>query len=187
MKRIFISFSQGDGKNIVEKIIKTATQSRFIHCEMIVGNDVYDYSEMLNNEGKIKWNLNERIKTDSYKKNRVEIFEIKISENDFFEVQKYIEEYYLKHNYDKDMKTFAIGGFGIGNDKYVKGSFNENVTICSHFCFKILKYIANNYYSSNYLLNYRINEIEDQYYKKREYITPGHLYKVFKGTGLFIG
>lgn len=187
MRRIFISFCQGNDKSIIEKIIKKTTKSKFIHCEMIVGEKVYDYSEMLNEKGKIKWELKDRMKTDSYTKNGVEIFEIKISENDFAEIQKYTEEYYSRYDYDKDMKTFTIGGFGIGSDKYVKASFSENVTICSHFCFEILKYIAKKHYSSNNFLMYEINRVEEQYYNKREYITPGHLYEVFKGTGIFVG
>ena len=101
MKRIFISFCRSNDKNIIEKLIKNVTKSDFIHCEMIVGNTVYDYSE-----------------------NRAEIFEINFPEGEFGKIQNFVEEYFEKNNYDKNMKVFTIGDFGFGNEKYVKGSFS---------------------------------------------------------------
>ena len=141
MERIFISFCRGNDKNIVEKIIKNVTKSDFVHCELIVGNTVYDYSETLNKSGKMKWYLPDRLETRTYSENRAEIFEIKFPDGEFYKIQNYIENYFENNNYDKDMKVFTIGGLGFGNEKYVKGSFNKSTTICSHFCFEILKYI----------------------------------------------
>ena len=78
------------------------------------------------------------------------------------------------------MKVFTLGEFGFGNDKFVKGSFNKNLTICSHFCFEILKYIVKNYYKNNQKLNEEIDKIQQRYDEKREYITPGWLFEIGK-------
>ncbi len=177
MERIFISFCRGNDKNIIEKIIKKATDSDFIHCEIIAGNTVYDYSENLNENGKVRWYLPDKLETATYSENRAEIFAIKFPDGKFYEIQNYIENYFEKHNYDKDMKTFAIGTLGFGNEKYVKGSYNKNVTICSHFCFEILKYIVKKHYKENKRLNYKIDEIQKRYDENREYITPGWLFE----------
>ena len=37
-----------------------------------------------------------------------------------------------------------------------------------------------NYYKDNDLLNYRVEEIENYYKEKLEYIMLGHLYDVFR-------
>ena len=109
MERIFISFCRGNDKNIVEKIIKNVTKSDFVHCELIIGNTVYDYSETLNKNGKMKWYLPDRLETTTYLENRAKIFEIKFPSGEFYKIQNYIENYFEKNNYDKDMKIFTIG------------------------------------------------------------------------------
>jgi len=177
MERIFISFCRGNDKNIVEKIIKNITKSDFVHCELIVGNTVYDYSETLNKSGKMKWYLPDRLETSTYSENHAEIFEIKFPDGEFYKIQNYIENYFENNNYDKDMKVFTIGEFGFGNEKYVKGNFNKSTTICSHFCFEILKYIIKNYYKDNQILNEKMDEIQKKYDKQREYVTPGWLFE----------
>jgi len=180
MKRIFISFCRGNDNNFIEKIIKSVTKSEFVHCELIVNDTIYDYSENLNKNGKQKWYLSDRLETSTYSENRAEIFEIKFPEGEFQRIQNYVETYFKSNNYDKNMKVFTIGEFGFENDKYVKGSFNKNLTICSHFCFEILKYIVKNYYKNNQKLNEEIDKIQQRYDEKREYITPGWLFEIGK-------
>ena len=97
-----------------------------------------------------------------------------------------ISDYYKNYNYDKAMKIYKIGDFGLGNKEFIKGSPDRTTTICSHFCFKLIRFIVRNYYKDYDLLNYRVEEIENHYREKLEYITPGHLYNVFrKHTELF--
>ena len=185
MKRIFISFCRSNDKNIIEKLIKNVTKSDFIHCEMIVGNTVYDYSENLNKDGKMKWYLPNRLETRTYLENRAEIFEINFPEGEFGKIQNFVEEYFEKNNYDKNMKVFTIGDFGFGNEKYVKGSFSKNMTICSNFCFEVLKYIVKNYYANNQKFNEKIDKIQKKYDEKREYITPGWLFEMGEMMGIW--
>ena len=78
------------------------------------------------------------------------------------------------------MKIYKIGDLGVGNKKFIKGSPDKTTTICSHFCFEVIRFIVRNYYKDNDLLNYRVEEIENYYKEKLEYITPGHLYDVFR-------
>ena len=98
MERIFISFCRGNDKNIVEKIIKNITKSDFVHCELIVGNTVYDYSETLNKSGKMKWYLPDRLETRTYSENRAEIFEIKFNDEEYTEkISSKKKEYGIKN------------------------------------------------------------------------------------------
>ena len=190
MKKIFISFCRG-GDNIIEQVIKTNLKSDFIHVEIItveqdmengLRNDrVYDFAENNGKDGKKKWFLEDRLKeTKSYVDNINEIFELKIPEEKFYEVYKFIENYYKNYNYDKAMKIYKIGDLGLGNKEFIKGSPDRTTTICSHFCFKVIRFIVRNYYKDYDLLNYRVEEIENHYREKLEYITPGHLYNVFR-------
>lgn len=78
------------------------------------------------------------------------------------------------------MKIYKIGDLGVGNKKFIKGSPDNTTTICSHFCFEVIRFIVRNYYKDNDLLNYRVEEIENYYKEKLEYITPGHLHDVFR-------
>ena len=78
------------------------------------------------------------------------------------------------------MKIYKIGDLGVGNKEFIKGSPDSTTTICSHFCFKVIRFIVRNYYKDYDLLNYRVEEIENHYREKLEYITPGHLYNVFR-------
>ena len=190
MKKIFISFCRG-GDNIIEQVIKTNLKSDFIHVEIITveqdtenelrNNRVYDFAENNGKDGKKKWFLEDRLKeTKSYVDNINEIFELKIPEEKFYEVYKFIENYYKNYSYDKAMKIYKIGHHGLGNKEFIKGSPDRTTTICSHFCFKVIRFIVRNYYKDYDLLNYRVEEIENHYREKLEYITPGHLYNVFR-------
>ena len=144
-------------------------------------NRVYDFAENNGKDGKKKWFLEDRLKlTKSYVDNINEIFELKIPEEKFYEVYKFIENYYKNYNYDKAMKIYKIGDLGVGNKEFIKGSPDSTTTICSHFCFKVIRFIVRNYYKDYDLLNYRVEEIENHYREKLEYITPGHLYNVFR-------
>ena len=109
MEKIFISFCRA-GENIIEKIIKENIKSEFIHVEIIAGNFVYDYSEQHEKNGKKRWILGTRLKSESYRNNINEIFEINIPEGSFQKIFKYIEEYYVKHDYDKNMKFYGKTG-----------------------------------------------------------------------------
>ena len=91
-----------------------------------------------------------------------------------------ISDYYKNYNYDKAMKIYKIGDLGLGNKEFIKGSPDRTTTICSHFCFKVIRFIVRNYYKDYDLLNYRVEEIENHYREKLEYITPGHLYNVIR-------
>ena len=173
MKKIFISFCRG-GDNIIEQVIKTNLKSDFIHVEIITveqdtenglrNNRVYDYAENNGKDGKKKWFLEDRLKsTKSYVDNVNEIFELKIPEEKFYEVYKFIENYYKNYNYDKAMKIYKIGDLGLGNKEFIKGSPDRTTTICSHFCFKVIRFIVRNYYKDYDLLNYRVEEIENHY------------------------
>ena len=145
MKKIFISFCRG-GDNIIEQVIKTNLKSDFIHVEMItveqdvenrLRNDrVYDYAENNGKDGKKKWFLEDRLKSKSYVDNINEIFELKIPEGKFYEVYKFIENYYKIHNYDKAMKIYKIGDFGVGNKKFIKGAPDSTTTIMFPFLFR---------------------------------------------------
>jgi len=183
MKKIFISFCRG-GDNIIEQVIKTNLKSDFIHVEIItveqdtengLRNDrVYDYAENNGKDGKKKWFLEDRLKlTKSYVDNINEIFEL---DKKSFELYSFI----------KWTDGYKIGDLGLGNKEFIKGSPDRTTTICSHFCFKVIRFIVRNYYKDYDLLNYRVEEIENHYREKLEYITPGHLYNVFrKHTELF--
>ncbi len=178
MEKIFISFCRA-GENIIEKIIKENIKSEFIHVEIIAGNFVYDYSEQHEKNGKKRWILGTRLKSESYRNNINEIFEINIPEGSFQKIFKYIEEYYVKHDYDKNMKFFRIGDFGMGNKDFLKGAPSVRTTICSHFCFEVIKFIVKNYYRGNAQLNYKVDYIYKHYVENLEYITPGYLYEFF--------
>ena len=151
MKKIFISFCRG-GDNIIEQVIKTNLKSDFIHVEIITVEQ--DTENGLRND--------------------------RVPEEKLYEVYKFIENYYKNYNYDKAMKIYKIGDLGLGNKEFIKGSPDRTTTICSHFCFKVIRFIVRNYYKDYDLLNYRVEEIENHYREKLEYITPGHLYNVFR-------
>lgn len=186
MEKVFISFCRA-GENIIEQIIKNNICSEFIHVEILTDDFAYDYSEQHGVEGKKRWNLIERMESESYKRNINEVFELNIPKDGLQKVYSFIEKYYQTHNYDKNMKVYKIGDLGLGNKEFIKGNLDITTTICSHFCFEVIRFIVENYYKENTSLIHKVGQINNHYKKKMEYITPGHLYKIFsKEDGFFL-
>ena len=186
MEKVFISFCRA-GENIIEQIIKSNICSEFIHVEILTDDFAYDYSEQHGVEGKKKWNLIERMESESYKRNINEVFELNIPKDGLQKVYSFIEKYYQTHNYDKNMKVYKIGDLVLGNKEFIKGNLDITTTICSHFCFEVIRFIVENYYKENTSLIHKVGQINNHYKKKMEYITPGYLYKIFsKEDGFFL-
>lgn len=220
VKDALIVFCKGNSENPVESFILQHVQSDYIHCEIIIGNRVYDYSLQYGKAGKKRWNLADRIKlTESYKKKNIDFFRLAIPEKEVDKLLYYTEYYFHNHSYDETIATNKVVAFteavsdfseyyegenvfeyirynmeNAGNSlkkvftkdpEYIRGTVKKDKTICSHFCFRIIKYIVLNYYPDDRKLNSIVNEIEYRYKKNSEYITPGYLYEKFKDTKMF--
>ena len=156
-------------------------------------------------EGKKKWKLRERIKnTESYKNKNIVFFKLKVPVGEVEKVLYYTEYYFHNHNYDESIASNKLVAFTeafsdlnfemikgkldnvfTGDPEYIKGKKNNDKTICSHFCFRVIKYIIKNYYKNSKDLNNLVVEIEQEYKQNENYITPGHLYKKFCNTEIF--